>query len=249
MAQSKRKVQSAHSTPQGMKTFYIALGVIALAGVAWIAFSLTRGGNGSAAVAPVDLEGLDNPQALLEAARGIQLGEDTAPVQVIVFSDFTCPACRTFNQQVEPRLKSELVASGDVRFTYYDYVLAMQPTGAHRHGFIAARAGRCAADQDKFWDFHDVLFARQNEWSYDASPIDRFVTYAGQIGADPATFRSCLASDRHADVVTANRMLGDNLGVRGTPTVYVEGRALQQWSSYDAMKAAVEAELGRAVGQ
>ena len=250
MAQSKRKVRSTTSqSNQGMKAFYIALAVIALAGVGWIAYSLTGGGAGATAIAPVDMEGLDDPQALLDAARGIELGEPDAPVQVIVFSDFTCPACRTFNQAVEPRLKSELIASGDVRFTYYDYVLAMQPTGAHRHGFIAARAGRCAADLGRFWELHDVLFARQNEWSLEASPVDRFVEYAGAVGIDGAAFRACLTSDRFADVVTANRMLGDNLGVRGTPTVYVAGRVLSQWSSYDALKAAVEAELGRAVSQ
>jgi protein-disulfide isomerase len=248
VAQSKRKVQSAAPSNTAMKSFYIALAVIALAGVGWIAYSLS-GGGGATAIAPVDLQGLDDPQALLNAARGIELGESDAPVQVIVFSDFTCPACRNFNLLVEPQLKSELLASGDVRFTYYDYVLAMQPTGAHRHGFIAARAARCAGDQDRFWEMHDVLFARQQEWSLASSPVDRFVEYAGSIGLDTGAYRSCLASDRHADVVTANRMLGDNLGVRGTPTVYVAGRTLVQWSSYDALKAAVETELGRAVGQ
>ncbi len=243
MAQSQRKGQATQSG-SGLRAFYIALAVIALAGIGWIAFSLTSRGGSSAAISATPLTGLDDPQALIAAAKGIELGPTDAPVRVLVFSDFTCPACRQFNAVVEPQLKAELVGSGQVRFTYYDYVLDLAAEGPHRHGFIAARAARCAGDQGKFWDLHDVLFARQQEWSYERTPpIDRFVEYGGLVGLDGEALRACLTSDQHADVVTANRMLGDNLGVRGTPTVYVANRVLAEWNSYDALKAAVEQEL------
>lgn len=244
MAQKQRKGQTTQSG-SGLRAFYIALGVIALAGVGWIAYSMTNRGGGPTIAAP-PVAGLDDPQALIAAAKGIELGEVDAPVRVLVFSDFTCPACRAFSQGVEPQLKSELIASGKVRFTYHDYVLDMQAGGSagHRHGFIAARASRCANDQGKFWEFHDVLFARQQEWTFERTPpLDRFVEYAGAVGLDAEQFRACLSSDEHAEVVSANRLLGDNLGVSGTPTVYVAGRVLPQWNSYDALKAAVEGEL------
>lgn len=247
MAQRQRKGQTAQSG-SGLRAFYIALAVIALAGVGWIAYSLTNR-SGTAALSATPLTGLEDPQALLNAAKAVQLGETDAPVQVLVFSDFTCPACREFNSRVEPRLKSELIGSGNVRYEYYDYVLDLEARGAHRFGFIAARAARCANDQEKFWEMHDMLFARQQEWSYSSSPpIDRFVEYASTLGLDAAAFQACLSSDQHADVVTANRMLGDNLGVRGTPTVYVAGRVLEQWNSYEALKAAVDSEIPAATG-
>lgn len=246
MAQKQRKGQTTQSGSGGLRAFYVALGVIALAGVGWIAYSMTGAGTSEPVVAATPITGLDDPQALIAAAQGIEVGETDAPVRVLVFSDFTCPACRSFNLGVEPQLKSELVAEGKVRYTYHDYPLDLQAAGAgaHRYGFLAARAARCANDQDKFWEFHDVLFARQQEWTYERGvPTERFVEYAGAVGMDAEAFRSCLASDAHADVVTANRMLGDNLGVQGTPTVYVAGRVLPQWNSYEALKAAVESAL------
>lgn len=244
MAQMQRKAQAGGSG-SGLRAFYIALGVVALAGVGWIAYSMTGGGD-DPVIAGTIPTGLEDPQSLLAAARGIELGEANAPVRVLVFSDFTCPACQRFYQAVEPQLKSELVANGSVRFVYHDFPLDMQAAGApgHRYGFFAARAARCAADQNKFWEFHDVLFARQQEWSFERTPpVETFGEYAAAVGMDTDAFMTCVNSDAHADVVSANRLLGDNLGVGGTPTVYVDGRVLSQWSSYDALKAAVESSL------
>jgi protein-disulfide isomerase len=243
VAQKQRKTHAKQSG-SGLRAFYITLAVIALAGVGWIGYSLTNRGGGPV-ISARPLTGLDNPKDLLEAAKGIVLGEANAPVQVLVFSDFTCPACRQFQTNVEPLLKSELVATGKVHYTYYDYVLDLQASGAHRYGFIAARAARCANDQGKFWEMHDAIFARQQEWSFEGSPpIQRFVDYATGVGIEPQAFRTCLSSDQHADVVTANRMLGDNLGVSGTPTVYVAGRVMPQWNNYEELKKAVEGALG-----
>ena len=243
MAQQQRKGQTTKSG-SGLRAFYIALAVIALGGVGWIAYSLVGRDSGPTMGAP-PVTGLDDPQALIAAARGIDLGQPDAPVRVLIFSDFTCPACRSFTQGVEPNMKSELIETGKVRFTYHDYPLDLQARGPqqHRWGFIAARAGRCANEQGKFWEFHNVLFARQQEWSYDLAPTDRFSEYATAIGIDTEAFLQCLNSDSHAEVVTANRLLGDNLGVTGTPTVYVDGRLLPQWNSYEALKAAVESAL------
>lgn len=244
MAQQQRKGQTTQSG-SGLRAFYIALGVIALAGVGWIAYSMV-GREAGPTMTAASIEGLEDPQALIAAARGVDLGEPDAPVRVLVFSDFTCPACRNFSLGVEPSMKSELIETGKVRFTYHDYPLDLQAAGpqGHRWGFIAARAARCASDQNRFWEFHDVLFARQQEWAYDRSPVARFVEYAGAIGIDTGAFEQCLNSDAHTEVVTANRLLGDNLGVQGTPTVYVAGRLLPQWNSYEALKAAVESALG-----
>jgi protein-disulfide isomerase len=239
VAQSRRQKPARGGS--NLKPFYIALGVVAAAGVAWIAFSLS-GGGGSAAVAPIDLAGMEDPQQLVSTARGVAAGAPDAPVQILVFSDFTCPACQRFSTTVEPLVKRDYVESGLVRITYYDFPLG--GAGQHRHSFVAARAGRCAEQQGRFWEYHDVLFGRQGEWSFArTAPTEQLTQYAGFVGLDQGAFGECLNSDRHADVVTANKLLGEQLGVGATPTIFIGQRAFGQWSDYEAMRQAIEREL------
>lgn len=239
MAQSRR--QKPGKGPN-LKPFYTALVIVAVAGIAWIAYSYATGG-GNTAIAPIELTGMDDPQALVSAARGVTAGDPDAPVQVLVFSDFTCPACRNYTTIMEPRIKQEYVERGLIRYIYYDFPLGGQ--AAHRHSFIAARAARCAADQDMFWEYHDILFGRQGEWALSRTPpIDNLIEYAGMLqGIDVGAFEQCLRSERHADVVTANRMLGDQLGVPGTPTVFVGQRSLPQFTNWDAFEEMVRREM------
>ena len=221
-----------------MKLFYGALVAIAVIGVAAIVYS-TRADSGSMATEPLEIA-ITNPDTLMARAKGIRLGEQNAPVDILVFSDFMCPACATWAGQIEPRLKSEFIERGKVRLTYYDF-----PLPQHKYSFAAARAARCADDQGKFWEYHDRLFGSQREWAYRGSmPMDHFNDIAGQVGIDTRAFNSCLRSDQHAEVVTTNRMLGEVLRVSGTPTVYLNGRQLQAWSVYDSVRAAVHAAGG-----
>lgn len=233
--------RNATGGSSNLRVFYAILAILAVGGGGWITYSVvTRGGG--AALEPVELTGIDNPQALLAQAQGVSVGPATARVQVLVFSDFTCPACRSFTGVVEPQLKAEFVETGKVRFVYYDFPLGGP---AHVHGFLAARAARCAQDQDKFWEYHDLLFARQAEWAQARRPpVGELVDYAELLSLDTRAFESCVQSDRHADVVTANRVLGERLGVPATPTVFIGSRSLTDWYDYGAVRAAIQRELG-----
>lgn len=229
------------------RSFYVFLGLLALAGAGWLAYSVTRAPSG-ATVSAMPLEDLGDAQALLDAAQGVDGGSPDAPVHVMVFSDFTCPSCKHFNEVVEPRLQSELIATGKVRYTYHDYPLdpLAREGNSHRHGLLAARAARCVAEQGRFWEFHDLLFERQQQWSFDRRPpFERLEQYAAEVGAQVEPFRACLDGDAHTQVIMANRMLGDSLHITGTPTTYVEGRVLDPWDSYDALVALVEEALAR----
>jgi protein-disulfide isomerase len=243
VAQNRRHAK-APTRASNLRTFYIILAVLAVGGVGWIAYSLVGGGT-QAAVNVIDLQGLDDPQALISAARGQELGDANAPVKVLVFSDFTCPACKSWSTRIEPQLKSEFVNAGKVRLVYYDFPLGPGP--GHVHGFVAARAARCAADQSKFWEYHDVLFARQTEWTFaESAPLGQFEEFAGLVGLDTKAFEACLNSQQHADLVSANRKLGDNLGVNATPTVFIGTRSLGpgEWNDWERVRAAVQRELG-----
>lgn len=236
------KKKAPPSGGSNLKPFYAILAAIALGGIGWIAYSAS---GGSAAVEAIDLTGIDDA-TLFQTAQGVQSGPDDAPLQMFVFSDFTCPGCGAFAQYFEPQLKAEFVEAGKIRFVYYDFPLGGQ--AGHRHGFLAARAARCAGDQDQFWQYHDVLFARQAEWALARNaPVSQMQEYADLLGLDDGAFEACLKSDQHAEVVSANRQLGERLGVNSTPTVFLGGRsvpALQM--GYEEFRSLIQRELGEA---
>jgi protein-disulfide isomerase len=220
-----------------MKPFYAVLAVIAVIGIGGIMYAVRGSGTSGMATEPVDLGQLDDASSLLERAQGVTVGDADAPVQVLVFSDYQCPGCAHFATQVEPMIKAEFVATGKVRMTFYDFPLG----GNFKHSFVASRAARCAGDQGRFADYHSRIMAQQQQWSYSQStPTSYFLEVARGLGLDQRQFEACLRSDAHAEVVTANRVLGETLGVTGTPTVFVNNRQLREWQDYGSVRAAIQ---------
>jgi len=226
-----------------VKKFYWILGAIGVLGVVLIGLSMFRT-RGAATDQPEDLPpgAFASQQELVAAARGISNGPDNAPVKLLVFSDYMCPACKQFALNVEPGIRDQYIKNGQVQLVYYDFPLG----GAHKYSFLASRAGRCALDQNKFWEYHDLLFERQSAWSFERdAPVPQFIEYARELGLNAQEFESCVRSEKHSDVVTANRALGLNLGVNATPTIYMNGRMVgDAWSSFDKMKPLIDRELG-----
>ena len=99
-----------------------------------------------------------------------------------------------------------------------------------------------------YWEYHDNLFRNQTRWAPSTSPSGMFAEYAEQLGLDRGAFESCLNSDRHAEVVTANMELGNQLGVNGTPTIYVEqgGSARRVGNDLQALRAYIDGILAEA---
>lgn len=222
-----------------MNAFYGVLAVVAILGIGAI-FYAARSGDGAMATEPLEVSP-ERQRELVERAEGVSVGSADAPVQMIVFSDYMCPACAHWAGAIEQRLKAEFVETGRVHYTYYDFPLAP----GHRHSFAASRAARCAGDQGRFWEYHDHLLGQQQAWSYSsATPTDHFLQVGRNLNLEMRAFEACLRSDQHAELVTANKLLGEMLGVRGTPTVFINGRQLQEWSDYQAVRAAVRAAGG-----
>ncbi|MGE0158351.1 MAG: DsbA family protein [Gemmatimonadales bacterium] len=211
-----------------MKRLYIVLGVVAAVGIGAVGYSVSTGGGG-AAMAPIAVEGLDDLDRLVELAQGVTKGDENAPITIIEFGDFQCPACQQFATQYKPQVELAYVESGKAKFVFYDWPIIT----AHPNAFLAARASRCAADQDRYWEYHDNLFRNQVRWTPSTSAADVFVGYAGDLGLDEDAFESCLNSDEHADVVTANLELGNQLGVGGTPTILIEYNGSVRQVGYD----------------
>jgi protein-disulfide isomerase len=210
-----------------MKRFYIILAVVAAIGIGVVGYSVGTGGQ--AVTAPIAVEGLDDLERLVELAQGVTKGNESAPVTIIEFGDFQCPACQQFATQHKPQVELAYVESGKAKFVFYDWPI----TTAHAHAFLAARASRCAADQDRYWEYHDNLFRNQTRWAPSTDAADVFIGYAAELGLDEDEFASCLESDQHAELVSANMELGNQLGVGGTPTILIEHNGSLRQVGYD----------------
>lgn len=172
-----------------------------------------------------------SPQELIEKAQGVTIGADDAPITIMEFADFQCPSCQLFWGNTKPILDLAYVQTGQVKFVFHDFPLHE----SHPHAFLAARAARCAEEQENFWGYHDRLFQDQQSWGSRADPMNDYLAYAAEVGLNEGDFEQCIKSDRHAELVSANRILGEQLGVAGTPTVYMntgEGQPIpiQDWT-------------------
>ncbi len=197
----------------GLNKFYVIIGLVAVVGAVVVGSSLRRGSSGASE--PVDLGNIQDRE-LVELAQGIIFGDPDAPVTIMEFGDYQCPACRSFALLTKPQLDLAYIETGQAKLVYHDFPLSIHP-----HAFVAARAARCANEQDRYSDYHDALFRTQEAWSPLQNATNHFNELAGDVGLDTEAFRECLESDRHADVVTANVLLGERLGVGGTPTIFV----------------------------
>jgi protein-disulfide isomerase len=158
-------------------------------------------------------------------------GAADAPVTVVEFSDFECPFCK----QTRPTLKQLLERyPGKVRLAYRDFPL----DSIHPQARRAAEAARCAHDQGKFWEYHDVLFTQSPQLA-----LEDLRHYAGQVGLDVTKFDSCLAAGVHKAAVQRDLDEGNRLGVTGTPAFFINGRALQGAQPLEAFTRLIDQEL------
>ena len=161
------------------------------------------------------------------------LGRASAPVTVIEFSDFQCPFC----QRVAPTIKRLCDTYGDkVRIVWKDFPL----TQIHPQAFKAAEAAHCAGDQGKYWEYHDRLFANQQQ----LLPED-LKKHAADIGLDGAAFNACLDTSKYGERVRDGVAQGQRLGVNSTPTIYINGRMLSGAQPYETFVSVIDEELSR----
>lgn len=150
-------------------------------------------------------------------AVGTTMGNPDASVVVEIFEDFQCPACRRFNADSEELLIREFIEPGQVHLVFRQYPFI----GAE--SLQAAHASLCAADQDHFWDYHDILFANQTGENVGAFIRARLVAFADSLGLDVPAFEDCLDNEVHDQQIRDEFDRGIELGVTGTPAIFVNG--------------------------
>ncbi len=134
-------------------------------------------------------------------------GDPNAPVTVLEYSDFTCGYCEKFFHETFPRLLSEYIDTGKVRFVYRDFPRAPGGPGLH-----ASKAARCAGEQDAYWPMHDRLFNSGQRFS-----VDQLRGHAKDLGLDGSKFSQCLDGETYVKEIYQDRIEGGTLGIRGTP--------------------------------
>jgi protein-disulfide isomerase len=219
---------------------YIVLALVAVLGAWLIVRQVSKKSTSPDANTPVQAN--FTPQQL-NATPGIAAGRSDAPVTIFEFADFQCPHCAQFATMVEPVLRERMIKTGKVRFVFYEFPLG----GGFQWSFLAARAGRCANEQGKFWDWHDWTFGKQSDWSYERDQdavIAHFADYAKQVGMDPGKFEECVRSDRFRKEVTQSRAFGESLQIQGTPTLFINGKRVPNTpEAYNELEPLINMEL------
>jgi protein-disulfide isomerase len=181
--------------------------------------------------------------AALPNADGLSIGDPNAPATIDVFEDFQCPACRNFTENTEPLIIQNLVATGKARYVFHNYPF-LDDQAARKESDQAANASMCANEQDKFWDMHNILYANWNGENLGAFNDRRLQTMAERIGLDMDAFNSCFNANKYEAEIQADLQLGQEMGVSGTPSVFVNGRPVVQGNqvpSYEMIAQAVNA--------
>lgn len=170
----------------------------------------------------------------LEANALTAKGPATAPVTIVEFSDFQCPFCA----RVLPAFQQTLSTYGDkVRFVFRQFPLE----SIHPQARKAAEASLCARDQNKFWEFHDAMFADQAGLA-----PEKLKEKAVAAGLDAAKFNQCLDGGKASAEVAADLALGQAIGVAGTPATYVNGRFIDGAVDFATLSKLIDEELARA---
>lgn len=168
------------------------------------------------------------------------IGPQDAKVVVKEYSDFQCPACKA----VAPIVKDVLEEYGDtIRFEYNDF-----PLPRHEYSSAAAIAAQCAFDQNKFTEYHDILFYQQNTWAQAASreaAQGLFEQYAQDIGLDVSAFTACTTSEDIAERIDEDKAEARGLGVNQTPTFFVNGKRVIDTPFSSSLRDAIATALAK----
>jgi protein-disulfide isomerase len=236
---SKRQQRREQMQRQQQRQRLILIGLIVL-GAALVVFAIVYPNIKSVGeIITVTPATLPNPD-------GLSLGEAKAPATIDVFEDFQCPACKAFSENTEPLIIENLVSTGKARYIFHNYPFIDDNTNPLRGGESdqAANAAMCANEQGKFWEMHSILYANWNGENQGNLSDRRLQAMAESLGLDMTKFNACFNANKYQSEIQADFNKGKDMGVNGTPTVFVNGQQAGQPGkipSYDEIAQAVNA--------
>jgi len=184
--------------------------------VAFVAFVVVlvwlAGKDGKQATGPDGMPAAERPVSDADRAQG----PEDAPVVLVEYSDFQCPACRAFHPIVKQLIEDN---PEQLRFVYRNLPLQ----SIHPNAFSAARAAEAAGKQGKFWEMHDLLFERQDTWSGVTRPKTTFMEYAEELGLNAEQFDEDYDSEVVAEKIRADIQTAEELNLGSTPSFTLNG--------------------------
>lgn len=160
------------------------------------------------------------------------IGPEDAPITLVEFSDYQCPYCQKWHDQVYKQLWAAY--PGKIRFVYRNLPL----TQIHPQSMNAAEASMCAGDQNAFWKFHDKLFENASSLN-----DDLYATLAADLGLDTSAFETCMNDHKHKAAVEADMQFAIDLGVQSTPTFFINGLAIVGAQPLSVFQQVIDEEL------
>lgn len=175
---------------------------------------------------------------------GRAMGDPQAPVTIEVFSDFQCPMCKVFADETETQIAVNYVSTGEVYYIYRQFPFIDDNTAGNESD-QAANASMCAAEQDRFWDYHDILFANWDGENQGSFNDRRLIAFADTLGINMDQFEKCFEENTYINDINDDLVQGRMLEVTGTPTIFVNGIAVMKGyvPSYEDMQKAIDAAL------
>lgn len=178
---------------------------------------------------------------------GTAMGDPEAPVQVVEFSDFQCSACNFFHDETLAQVVDSYVQSGQVYFIYRSFPV-IDARVARKESHTAALAGYCAAEQDRFWDYHDMLFANRIGENAGSFTIARLEAMADLLGLD-SSFERCLAEEKYVDRLNEDIQLARDAGVNSTPSFLINGKLVVGALPFEQFAVEIEQALAEVENQ
>ena len=177
-------------------------------------------------------------QADTDALRqGASLGNPQSKVVVTEFGDYQCPSCATWSTYIKD---SVIAKYGDkILFVFKNF-----PLPIHKNAPAAAQAVEAAGLQGKFWEMHDIVYEKQQDWENEKDPNTKFESYAGQLGINIDQWKKDRDSDKIKDLISTDLALAEKLELPGTPAFLLNGVLLQPKSFTDLNKA-IDEELAK----
>lgn len=176
-------------------------------------------------------------QKLLNSPAAVK-GEEGAKVIMAELTDYQCPFCKRYVDETLVQIDRDYIQTGKVKYLFLDL-----PLGFHQSAQLTAEAARCAGDQEKYWEMHDLLFDKQAEWS--AGEAEGLIKkYAISLGLNSDDFNSCLETGKYTQAVKDNLSLAEEVKANGTPSFFINGQKIVGAQPYATFKAMIDQALG-----
>ncbi|MDP4009312.1 MAG: thioredoxin domain-containing protein [bacterium] len=197
--------------------FWTGLGILLLGGVWAVTWTTSQ--------KSVETEDVAREEAQMVRDTDQVKGSREARVVLVEYSDFQCPACQFYAEWISQLAES---FGEDIAIVYRHFPLR----SIHQQAELAALASEAASKQGMFWEYHDLLFERQKDWAGNKNARDLFVSYALMLNLNEETFVSDIEDLNSKEKVRRDLAEGESLGVRGTPTFYLQGKSIQNPRTY-----------------